>query len=125
MISHHKIRQFVIAVNLVFLVMSITLFGFNVDRSLAANKSEGWGWGKAQVVTEDIEGKIQETAGNITGSPKDQMMGKAKQVESKARDAANAVDDVKDKMKGKSNAALKSAERKLQQTAGNTTGNIQ
>lgn len=68
MISHHKLRQFVIAVNLVFFLMSITLFGFNVDRSLAANKSEGWGWSKAKVVTQDIEGKLQEMAGNFTGN---------------------------------------------------------
>jgi len=47
--------------------MSITLFGFSVDRSLAANKSEGWGWNKAQIVTKDVEGKLQETAGTITG----------------------------------------------------------
>jgi ABC-type uncharacterized transport system permease subunit len=68
MISDYKIRQFVIAVNLVFFMMSLTLFGFNVDRSLAANKSEGWGWSKAQVVTKNIEGKLQETSGNITGN---------------------------------------------------------
>ncbi len=67
MISHYKIRQFVIVVNLIFFLMSITLFGFNVDRSLAAHRSEGWSWGKRGVTT-DIEGKFQETAGNIIGN---------------------------------------------------------
>lgn len=68
MILHYKIRQFVIVVNLIFFVMSIALLGANLDRSLAANKSEGWGWSKAQVVTKDIKGKLQETAGNIIGN---------------------------------------------------------
>jgi hypothetical protein len=77
MISDYKIRQFVIVVNLVFFVMSITLFGFNVDRSLTVNKSEGWGWSRAQVaakdqvVTKNIKGKLQEAAGNITGKYND------------------------------------------------------
>ncbi|MCX5964468.1 MAG: hypothetical protein NT070_15435 [Cyanobacteria bacterium] len=65
MVSHYKIRQFVIVVNLVFFLMSITLFGFNVDRSLAAHRIEGWSWGKARGVAKDIEGKFQETVGNI------------------------------------------------------------
>ena len=81
MISHYKIRQLVIVVNLVFFVMSITLFGFNVDRSLAANRSEGWSWGKAQVVTKDIEGKLQEMTGNIIGNRL--MISKDAQVEGK------------------------------------------
>jgi len=67
MISHYKVRHFFVAFNIVFLVMSITLFGFSVDRSLAANKSEGWGWNKAQIVTKDVEGNLQEMAGTITG----------------------------------------------------------
>ena len=76
MISHYRVRQLFVAINIVFLVMSITLFGLNVDRSLASNKSEGWGWNKAQqIVTQDVEGKLQETAPNITVNIKDKSIG--------------------------------------------------
>lgn len=81
MVLHYKIRQFVIVVNLIFFLMSITLFGSNVDRSLAAHRSEGWSWGKARGVTKDIEGKFQETVGNITGNRL--MISKDAQVEGK------------------------------------------
>lgn len=81
MISHYQIRQFVIAINLVFFLMSITLFGFNVDRSLAANRSENWNWGRAQVATKNIEGKFQETASNIIENRL--MISKNAQVEGK------------------------------------------
>lgn len=75
MISHYGVRHIFVAFNIVFLVMSITLFGLNVDRSLAVNKSEGWGWNKAQIVTKDVEGKLQETARSITVNIKDKLIG--------------------------------------------------
>jgi len=43
----------------------------------------------------DLEGKTQEAIGNLTGDRKDQMVGKAKQVESKTR---NLIEDAKDKV---------------------------
>jgi uncharacterized protein YjbJ (UPF0337 family) len=46
---------------------------------------------------ENLEGKTQEAFGNLTGDRKDQIAGKAKQVESKAR---NLMEDAKDKVKG-------------------------
>jgi uncharacterized protein YjbJ (UPF0337 family) len=48
---------------------------------------------------ENLEGKTQEAIGNLTGDRKDQMAGKAKQVESKTR---NLIEDAKDKLKGMS-----------------------
>jgi uncharacterized protein YjbJ (UPF0337 family) len=48
--------------------------------------------GRAKAVTKNVEGKLQEAAGNITGNTKDQVVGKAKQAESQVR---NAVEDVK------------------------------
>ncbi len=48
--------------------------------------------GRSQAVAKNIEGKTQEAIGNMTGNSKDQFMGKAKQVESNAR---NAVEDLK------------------------------
>ena len=49
-----------------------------------------------KAVTKDLEGKAQEAIGNVTGSTKNQVAGKAKQAESKAR---NVADDVKSKAK--------------------------
>jgi len=51
---------------------------------------------KAQATAKNIEGKLQEAAGNITGDPQDQAEGKAKQAEAKVR---HTVEDVKDEVK--------------------------
>jgi uncharacterized protein YjbJ (UPF0337 family) len=52
--------------------------------------------------TKDIAGKIQEKAGNITGSKEDQAEGLAKQVEGKIQkgvgDAKETVKDAVDKL---------------------------
>jgi uncharacterized protein YjbJ (UPF0337 family) len=41
-----------------------------------------------QAVAKDIEGKTQEAIGDITKSPKDQLIGKAKQAQSEANRVA-------------------------------------
>ncbi|MFM7439983.1 MAG: CsbD family protein [Snowella sp.] len=51
---------------------------------------------KAKATTKNIEGKLQESVGNITGDPQDQAEGKAKQAEAKVR---HTVEDVKDEVK--------------------------
>ena len=51
---------------------------------------------KAKATAKNIEGKVQETVGNITGDPQDQAEGKAKQAEAKVR---HGVEDVKDEVK--------------------------
>jgi len=51
---------------------------------------------KAEATAQNIEGKAQETIGNLTGDPKDQAAGKGKQAEAKV---AHAVEDVKDEVK--------------------------
>jgi uncharacterized protein YjbJ (UPF0337 family) len=51
---------------------------------------------KAKATAKNIEGKLQETVGNVTGDPKDQAEGKAKQAEAKVR---HTVEDVKDEVK--------------------------
>jgi uncharacterized protein YjbJ (UPF0337 family) len=73
-------------------------------------------------MTKNLEGKAQETLGNITGDPKDQIMGKAKQLESQAR---NKAEDIKDKAKlnGRQKAISKNIEGKIQEATGNITGN--
>jgi uncharacterized protein YjbJ (UPF0337 family) len=51
---------------------------------------------KAQATAENIQGKVQEAAGNITGDPKAQAEGKNKQAEAKVR---HTVENVKDDVK--------------------------
>ncbi|MFN6220633.1 MAG: CsbD family protein, partial [Aphanizomenon sp.] len=38
---------------------------------------------RVDATNKNIEGKVQEAVGNVTGNKKDQFMGKAKQAESK------------------------------------------
>jgi uncharacterized protein YjbJ (UPF0337 family) len=131
MTSFQQVRKFLLTISLVCLVSTATAFGFASENSWAASGSLSisqpqsqiaLGWGRAKAVTKDIEGKTQEAIGNITGDPKDQVMGKAKQVESRVR---NAAEDVKDSMrlKGRAKAVTKNVEGKLQEAAGNITGN--
>ncbi|MEZ2224911.1 MULTISPECIES: CsbD family protein [unclassified Microcoleus] len=58
---------------------------------------------RAKAIGKNVEGKVQEVFGNITGNKKDQVEGKAKQAEAAARHAAedlkNAVKNVTDKAK--------------------------
>ncbi|MGB3515730.1 MAG: CsbD family protein [Elainellaceae cyanobacterium] len=51
---------------------------------------------KAKAAAKNIEGKLQEAAGNVTGDTKDQLEGQAKQGEARIR---NAGEDVKDEVK--------------------------
>jgi len=51
---------------------------------------------RVKATAKNIEGKIQEAVGEVTGDPKDQAEGKAKQAEAQAR---HAIEDVKDKAK--------------------------
>jgi uncharacterized protein YjbJ (UPF0337 family) len=51
---------------------------------------------RAKATAKNIEGKIQEAAGEITGNPEDKLEGQAKQSESKIRHMVqNAKDDIK------------------------------
>jgi uncharacterized protein YjbJ (UPF0337 family) len=51
---------------------------------------------RAKATAKNVEGKVQDAVGNLTGDTKDQAEGKAKQAEAKARHAA---EDVKDEVK--------------------------
>jgi uncharacterized protein YjbJ (UPF0337 family) len=51
---------------------------------------------KAKATAKNIEGKVQEAAGNITGDPGDKAEGKAKQAEAETR---HSVENVKDAVK--------------------------
>ncbi|WP_017293980.1 CsbD family protein [Geminocystis herdmanii] len=51
---------------------------------------------RAKATAKNIEGKIQETYGDVTGDPKNQAEGKAKQMDAKIK---HTVEDVKDEAK--------------------------
>lgn len=51
---------------------------------------------RAKATAKNVEGKIQETMGNVTDNPKAQSEGKAKQVEAKV---SHTTEDVKDEAK--------------------------
>lgn len=51
---------------------------------------------RADATAKNVEGKVQEAAGEVTGSTSDKMEGKAKQGEATAK---HATEDVKDEVK--------------------------
>jgi len=50
----------------------------------------------AKATAKNVEGKVQEDLGNLSGDPKDQEEGKRKQVQAKVK---HAVEDTKDELK--------------------------
>ena len=134
MILFQQARKLLVTLSLVVFISTITTFGFAIGNSWAAispissasqsNHLIALGWGKVEAATKNIEGKTQEAIGNITDDPKNKAAGKAKQIESNAR---NAAADVKDDMslQGRAKAATKNVEGKLQEAAGKVTGNYE
>ncbi|CAN1210364.1 hypothetical protein TUMEXPCC7403_09225 [Tumidithrix helvetica PCC 7403] len=126
MILFQQARKFLLVVSLVVFISTASALSCAAEGSWAGTlpiaaidypyAEMGWGFGKAKAVTKDIEGKTQEAIGNITGDPKDQVMGKVKQAESKVR---NAAENAKDRTK----AVTKNVEGKVQEAVGNITGN--
>ncbi|NJL84751.1 MAG: CsbD family protein [Leptolyngbyaceae cyanobacterium SM1_1_3] len=51
---------------------------------------------RMKATAKNVEGKVQEAAGEVSGDPQDKAEGKSKQVEAQAR---HAKEDVKDNMK--------------------------
>jgi uncharacterized protein YjbJ (UPF0337 family) len=129
MISSRQIRNgFVIAVLTIMFVATV-VFNFGTTSAWAATLPSQLGsqpqlatMNRAEAITKNLEGKAQEAIGNVTGDPKDQMVGKAKQAESQVR---NAAEDVKDQLQpsGRSKAVAKNIEGKAQEAMGNATGN--
>jgi uncharacterized protein YjbJ (UPF0337 family) len=66
-----------------------TIIKFNKDHIMSVEN-------KAKATAKNIEGKVQEAIGNLTGDPKDQLEGKEKQAEAKVR---HTVENVKDQVK--------------------------
>lgn len=53
-----------------------------------------------KATAKNIEGKLQETTGNITGDKKDQLAGKAKQAQASGE---HALEDLKDAVRDSTN----------------------
>lgn len=51
---------------------------------------------RVEATAKNIEGKVQEAVGEVTGDPKDKTEGRSKQVEA---EATHAKEDVKDSVK--------------------------
>jgi len=85
-----QVRKFLLIISLVLFLGTFT--AFTSENSLAQTQIASMN--RMEAITKDIEGKAQEAMGKVTGSKKDQFMGKAKQTESKVR---NAIEDVKTK----------------------------
>jgi uncharacterized protein YjbJ (UPF0337 family) len=51
---------------------------------------------KAKATAKNVEGKVQDAVGNVTGDPQAQAEGKEKQVEAKV---LHTIEDVKDEVK--------------------------
>ncbi|MBD2178602.1 CsbD family protein [Pseudanabaena sp. FACHB-1998] len=51
---------------------------------------------RVKAAAKNVEGKVQEIVGDVTGNTKDKIEGKAKQAEANVR---NAAEDVKDEVK--------------------------
>lgn len=132
MISFQQLRRFFLTTSLTILLAITIAFGFVITDSLAAiSLTQLIGpqpqfaiFNRVETMNKNIEGKTQEAMGNMTGDRQDQFMGKAKQVESQAR---NAAEDMEDKMKltGRTKAFSKNIEGKAQEAKGNITGNRQ
>jgi uncharacterized protein YjbJ (UPF0337 family) len=114
--SIKQIRRFFITIILTIMLAITIAFDFGTTDSWAANLPSN----QANAMTKNVEGKAQEALGNLTGDPKDQIMGKIKQVQSQE---LNAVEDLQDKMelKGRAKAISKNLEGKTQEAIGDLT----
>lgn len=96
MILIEQIRSFFLTIVLTIVLAVTVAFNFGTIDAWAANlPTQLANLNRAEAMTKNIEGKAQEALGNLTGDPKDQLMGKAKQVESQGRNATEDIKDVK------------------------------
>jgi uncharacterized protein YjbJ (UPF0337 family) len=128
MILLKQIQSFSLNIIISVLASIAIVFSFGTLDSWAATslsefssslQSQIAGMSQVEAVTKNIEGKTQEAIGDVTGDLRNQVMGRAKQVESQTRDlkqakkqARNSAQEMKDKLKLKEEtvAAEKSTE---------------
>jgi len=105
-----SVRSFFVSMSLAGLLAIVIVFGFSSGDSWAITSTQlvtqPQIWiaiyqdepliNRVQAAQKDVEGEVQEAIGNVTGNPKDQIMGTAKQLESRVM---NAIEDVKDQFR--------------------------
>lgn len=135
MVSIRKTAQFFLSITLMLAITTATSLGIAASPAWAASSTRAaieqpatqiaWGFGnKAEATAKEVEGKVQESVGNVTGDPKDQIMGKAKQAEGKVRNTAEGLKDNVG-LEGRAKAIQKNVEGNLQETAGKVTNSPQ
>jgi uncharacterized protein YjbJ (UPF0337 family) len=133
MIPFKPLRRFFFYMSLTTILIITITFSFGTQESWATMpinqlinhpQPQIAMFNRAKAMSKDIEGKTQEAIGNMTGDPKNQMMGKAKQAESQALSAAENLKD-KTQLTGRTKAVAKNLEGKAQETKGNITGDRQ
>lgn len=128
MIQPQQLHKFLLSISLVLFISTGIAFGFASEDSWAAtsfpqSSTQIATINRAEAIAKNIQGKTQEAIGNITGDPKDQVVGRAKQTESQVR---NAAEDVKDNVRltPRAEAVTKNLEGKTQNAIGNITGDL-
>jgi uncharacterized protein YjbJ (UPF0337 family) len=132
MILFQQARKLLLTISLVLLVSTSIGLGLAPGDSWAATSLTDISgqphiqiamMDRGKAVSKNIEGKAQEAFGNVTGDPKDQAVGKAKQAESQVR---NTMEDVKSTVSfsGRAKAVSKNLDGKTQEAAGNITGDV-
>jgi len=106
-----SVRSFFVSMSLAVLLAIVIVFGFSSGDSWAITSTQFVTQpqiriatvyqdepliNRAQAAQKDVEGQVQEAIGKVTGNRKDQVMGRAKQVESQVM---NAIEDVKDQFR--------------------------
>lgn len=128
MMSFRQANKFFVIVISTLMLVATVVFNFGTTRAWAATLSAPLAsqtqlatMNRAEAMAKNLEGQAQEAMGNITGDSQDKIMGKAKQVESQIR---NAAEDMKDEIQlsDRAKAVAKNVEGKIQETAGNVTG---
>jgi uncharacterized protein YjbJ (UPF0337 family) len=133
MIFSQQLRRFFTQITLTAILVITVAFSFGTEKSWAtmpitellhSSQPQIATMNRINAMSKDVEGKAQEAIGNLTGDPKNQMMGKAKQVQSKVM---NTAEDIKDstELQGRTKAVAKNIEGKAQEMKGNVTNDPQ
>lgn len=116
-----KIRSVLLTIGLVLFISMTGTSSFGSGESWAhpsfmrggnSQQTQVAAMDRAKVMAKDVEGKAQEMIGNMTGDAKNQVGGKAKQLEAKTREGINtSIDNASYKPSGRSQQAEKQAEK--------------
>jgi uncharacterized protein YjbJ (UPF0337 family) len=101
MISLQKYRNFFFAGIFLFLIIIPVSVGqgfstLSTSALIHQSHIQISSMNRLQATAKDIEGKVQETYGNLTGDLGDQVMGQAKQLQGQAANKANELNDLAD-----------------------------